>query len=90
MKRNNSGQKKIDWKYCFICHNKMVSLDNTTDDSLRTLCEHLTQLWNLGELDLEWESLAPVMNADGTPDYYASLKDKARFHRGCTKKFHKG
>ena len=89
MKRNNSGHKNIDWKYCFICQNKRVPPDNTTDDSLRKLCENLTQFRNLGELDLEWESLAPVMNADGTPDLYASMKDKARFHRSCTKKYDK-
>ena len=82
MKRNYKGQNKvIDWKHCFICGNKRIPPDNTTDQSLQTLCGNLTQFWELGELDLEWEQLAPVIKEDGTPDLYASLKEKARFHR---------
>ena len=90
MKRNNRGQcKNIDWKYCFICQNKRIPPDNTTDESLRTLSDHLAQFYELGELDLELELLAPEYKEDGKPDFYASLKDKARFHRSCTKPYDK-
>ena len=37
----------------------------------------MTEIWELGELDLEWESMATVMNGDGKPD----LLDKAQFHQ---------
>ena len=84
MKRNKCGRRKvIDWKCCFICQSKSVPPDDITDEGLKTLCSNLTKIWELGELDLEWESMATVMNDDGKPDLYASIKDKARFHQKC-------
>ena len=82
--KNRGKSKNIDWKYCFICQNKRSPPNNTTEESLKTLCGNLTKIWELGELDLEWESMAIVMNEDGKPDLFASVKDKARFHRKCT------
>ena len=87
MKRNHE-QCDIDWKYCFICQNKRISPDNTTDDGLQTLCANLTKIWELGELDLEWESMVTVV-VDGKPDLYASIKDKARYHQKCKNKYDK-
>ena len=84
MKRNNRGGSKIiDWKYCFICQSKRIPPDSTTNAGLQTLCTNLTEIWELGELDLDWESMATLMNDDGKPDLYASIKDKARFHQKC-------
>ena len=84
MKRKNDGRRKvIDWKYCFICQSRKILPDNTTDTGLQTLCANLTEIWELGELDLEWESMATVMNDDGKPDLYASIKDKTQFHQKC-------
>ena len=78
MKRNNYGKSKsINWKYCFICQNKRKPPDNTTEESLKTLCGNLTTIWELGELDLEWESMGVVTNEDGKPDLFESVKDKA-------------
>ena len=71
MKRNNRGQcKNIDWKYCFICQNKRIPPDNTTDESLQTLSDHLTQFYELEELDLESESLLPVYKEDLISTFY--------------------
>ena len=90
MKRTSRGKNKhVDWRYCFICQNKRSPPDNTTKESLKTLCSNLTQIYELGELDLEWELIATVMDDDGKPDLFASIKDKARFHRICTKKYDK-
>ena len=90
MKRNYSGQCVIDWKYCFICQNTRKPPDNTTEESLKTLCGNLTQIWELGELDLELESIVTVRKEGGKPDLFASMKDKAKFHRNCSKRYDKG
>ena len=88
MKRNQERNKIIDWRYCFICQNKKVPPDNTTDDGLRTLCENMTEIWNLGELDLEWGSMI-TETSDGSSDLYGSIKDKAKFHQKCKNKYDK-
>ena len=86
MKRNSEC---IDWNYCFLCQ-KRKPTDNTTEESLKTLCNNLMQIWELGELDIELETIVTVRNEDGKPDLFASVKDKAKFHQNCSKRYNKG
>ena len=88
MKRNHERNKIIDWRYCFICQNKKAPPDNTTDDGLRTLCENMTEIWKLGEFDLEWDSMI-TEKVDGKSDLYGSIKDKAKFHQKCKNRYDK-
>ena len=87
MKRSNSGEI-IDWKHCFLCKKRRPT-DNNTEDSLKFLCGNMTKFWELGEFtDLKlWESLITVRKEDGSPDLFASIKDKAKFHRDCSKRY---
>ena len=88
MKRNHERNKIIDWRYCFICQNKKIPTDNTTDDGLRTLCANITEIWKLGEMDLELDSMINE-TVDGISDLYGSIKDKAKFHQKCKNKYDK-
>ena len=88
MRRNYQRNKIIDWRYCFICQNKKIPTDNTTDDGLRTLCANMTEIWKLGEMDLELDSMINE-TVDGISDLYGSIKDKAKFHQKCKNKYDK-
>ena len=80
MKRNHERNKIIDWRYCFICQNKKIPTDNTTDDGLRTLCENMKEIWKLGEMDFEFDSII-TETVHGKSDLYGSIKIEPRFIR---------
>ena len=81
MKRNHERNKVINWNHCFICQNKKVPPDNTTEDGLKTLCANMTEIWELGELD--WFESMVTVTVEGKPDLYGSIKEKARYHHKC-------
>ena len=85
MKRNHERNKVINWNHCFICQNKKVPPDNTTEDGLKTLCANMTEIWELGELD--WFESMVTVTVEGKPDLYGSIKDKARYHHKCKSRY---
>ena len=89
MKRNIHGQsKQIDWNYCFICQRKHTTELSSSHESLKTLAENIQQIQELGQLDLEWESIATV--EAGEINLLESLTRKgATFHRKCGSKYNK-
>ena len=84
MKRNiNEQSKQIDWNYCFICQRKH-----------KTKIKNIQQLWELGKLDLEWESIATVSNDSGGDPGELNLLESliqkgAQFHHKCGSKYNK-
>ena len=87
-KRDINGDKKnITWKYCFICQKKNKNELKDSEDLLGKLSINLLTFWRHGRLDLNWEAIADL-DENGEPNFYDSLvKNKAKFHRNCGKKY---
>ena len=94
MKRNRQGHViNIDWNYCFICQRKQKTNLIDTDETLKTVANNITEIQNLGELDLEWDAITEIVDGSGNwvhTTLYESLKtNNACFHRNCGTKYNK-
>ena len=94
IKRNHQGHGiNIDWNYCFICQRKQKTKITNTDETLKTVASNITELRNLGELDLEWYAITKILDENGNRVHttlYESLKmNNVCFHKKCGMNYNK-